>query len=133
MRQVVRRGEGRRFSRCRGVVRVTSRPSLPLSCALRGILLSRSRDAAKEPRFGAELGVVDLQRLLDGNGDDPAVSLVQEAFDHLLDAASRIGRGIGPKSRLRALSTPLLFGPEAPAARARRILDTSERKAGSGD
>jgi len=41
-------------------------------------------------------------------------------------------RGIGPKSRLRALSTPLLFGPEAPAARARRILDMSERKAGSG-
>src|SRR5215472_18512723 len=88
---MVRRGEGRRFPRCRGVVRATSWSSLPLSCAPRGILPSRSRDAVKEPRFGAEIGLIALQRLLDGSGDDRAVSLVQQAFDHLLHAASRIG------------------------------------------
>jgi len=46
---------------------------------------------AKEPKFAAEVGVVALARLLSGSGYDPEVSLVQEAFGHLLDAASRIG------------------------------------------
>jgi hypothetical protein len=55
-------------------------------------LVRAARDfAAKEPKFAAEIGVVALVRLLSGSGYDPEVSLVQEALDHLLDAASRIG------------------------------------------
>lgn len=47
--------------------------------------------AAKEPKFAAEIGLLALGRLLDGSGYDPAVSLVQDAFGHLMGAASRIG------------------------------------------
>ncbi len=47
--------------------------------------------AAKEPKFAAEIGLLALERLLNGSGYDPGVSLVQEAFDHLMGAASRIG------------------------------------------
>ena len=47
--------------------------------------------AAKEPKFAAEIGLLALERLLNGSGYDPGVSLVQEAFDHLMSAASRIG------------------------------------------
>jgi hypothetical protein len=47
--------------------------------------------AAKEPKFAAEIGLLALQRLLDGSGYDPGVSLIQDAFGHLMGAASRIG------------------------------------------
>ena len=47
--------------------------------------------AAKEPKFAAEIGLLALERLLNGSGYDPGVSLVQEAFGHLMSAASRIG------------------------------------------
>ena len=46
--------------------------------------------AAKEPKFAAEIGLLALQRLLEGSGFDPGVSLIQDAFGHLMDAASRI-------------------------------------------
>jgi hypothetical protein len=55
-------------------------------------LVRAARDfAAKEPKFAAEIGLLALGRLLDGSGYDPEVSLIQEAFGHLIDAASRIG------------------------------------------
>jgi hypothetical protein len=47
--------------------------------------------AAKEPKFVAEIGLLALERLLNGSGYDPGVSLIQEAFVHLMGAASRIG------------------------------------------
>jgi hypothetical protein len=47
--------------------------------------------AVKEPKFAAEIGLLALERLLNGSGYDPAVSLVQEALGHLVGAASRIG------------------------------------------
>jgi hypothetical protein len=46
--------------------------------------------AAKEPKFAAQIGVIALGRVLDGSGHDLEVSLVQEAFSHLTDAASRL-------------------------------------------
>jgi hypothetical protein len=45
--------------------------------------------AAKEPKFAAEMGLLALERLLNGSGYDPGVSLVQQAFGHLMGAASR--------------------------------------------
>jgi hypothetical protein len=44
-----------------------------------------------EPKFAAEIGLLAVERLLDGSGYDPGVSLIQEAFGHLMGAASRIG------------------------------------------
>ena len=67
-------------------------------------LVRAARDfAAKEPKFAAEIGVVALGRLLSGGGYDPEVSLVQEAFGHLLDAASRIGARDWAKEQVQAL------------------------------
>ena len=76
-------------------------------------LVRAARDfAVKEPRFAAEIGLVALQRLLDGSGYDPAVSLVREAPDHLLDAASRIGAQDCAKEQAPSLvDAPLLFAP----------------------
>ena len=55
-------------------------------------LVRAARDfAAKEPKFAAEIALIALGRLLNGGGYDPEISLVQEAFGHLRDAASRIG------------------------------------------
>jgi hypothetical protein len=75
-------------------------------------LVRAARDfAAKEPKFAAEIGLLALERLLNGGGYDPEVSLVQEAFGHLMGAASRIGagRGTGPGSRRSgSLTAPLL-------------------------
>jgi hypothetical protein len=47
--------------------------------------------AAKKPKFAAEIGLLALERLLDGSGYDPRASLIQDAFGHLMDAATRIG------------------------------------------
>jgi len=47
--------------------------------------------APAEPKFAAEIGLLALQRLLDGSGYDPGVSLILDAFGHLMGAASRIG------------------------------------------
>jgi hypothetical protein len=67
-------------------------------------LVRAARDfAAKEPKFVAEIGVVALGRLLNGGGYDPEVSLIQEAFSHLHDAASRIGARDWAKDQVRAL------------------------------
>jgi hypothetical protein len=75
-------------------------------------LVRAARDfVVKEPRFAAEIGLVALQRLLDGSGYDPAVSLVEEALDHLLDAASRIGAQDWAKEEAQSLV-------DAPALRA---------------
>jgi hypothetical protein len=45
----------------------------------------------RSPKFAGEIGLLALKRLLDGSGYDPGISLIQEAFDHLIGAASRIG------------------------------------------
>ena len=47
--------------------------------------------------------MIALGRVLDGSGYDLEVSLVQEAFSHLTDAASRIGARDWAKQQLRAL------------------------------
>jgi len=55
-------------------------------------LVRAARDFAPEqPKFAAEIGLLALHRLLDGSGYDPGVSLIQNAFDHFMEAASRIG------------------------------------------
>ncbi len=67
-------------------------------------LVRAARDfAVEEPRCAAEIGLVALQRLLDGSGYDPTVSLVHEALDHLLDGASRIGARDWAKERAQSL------------------------------
>ena len=67
-------------------------------------LVRAARDfAAREPKFAAEIGVMALGRLLNGGGYDPEASLVQEAFGHLTDAASRIGAHDWAKQQVRAL------------------------------
>jgi len=54
-------------------------------------LVRAARDfTAKEPKFAAEIGLLALHRLLDGSGYDPGVSLIQDAFGHVMEAASRI-------------------------------------------
>jgi hypothetical protein len=47
--------------------------------------------------------LVALGHLLNGDGYDPEVSLVQEVFGHLRDAASRIGARDWAKQQVRAL------------------------------
>jgi len=72
--------------------------------------LRAARDfAVKQPRFAAEIGLFALQRLLDGSGYDPAVSLMQEALDHLLDGRSAdrrpgFGQRAGSEPRRRPCS-----------------------------
>ena len=67
-------------------------------------LVRAARDfAAKQPKFAAELGVVALGRLLNGGGYDPEVALVQQAFGHLRDAASRIGARDWAMQQVQAL------------------------------
>jgi len=118
------------ISRCRA--RGTSRSSLPLSWAPRGILLSRSRDAVKQPRFGLKSGWS-----LCSVCSTAAAMIRQFRRSRRLLTISWVphrgsARGIGPMSRLRASSTPLLSGPQAPAARPRRILDAPRPGAGRG-
>jgi hypothetical protein len=59
--------------------------------------------AANEPKFAAQIGVIALGRVLDGSGHDLEVSLAQEAFSHLTDAASRIDARDWANQQLRAL------------------------------
>jgi hypothetical protein len=67
-------------------------------------LVRAARDfAAKEPKFAAQIGVIALGRVLDGSGHDLEVSLAQEAFSHLTDAASRIDARDWANQQLRAL------------------------------
>jgi hypothetical protein len=55
-------------------------------------LVRAARDfVAKEPKFAAEIALIALGSLLGGGGYDPGPQLVQEALDHLLDAAARFG------------------------------------------
>jgi hypothetical protein len=94
-------------------------------------LVRAARDfAVKEPRFSAEIGLVALQRLLDGSGYDPAVSFVQEALGHLLGAASRIGAPDWAKEQARSL----VDGPCSPGRRQMQhaLAVLSGRKSGSG-
>jgi len=74
-------------------------------------LVRAARDfAAKEPKFAAEIGLLALERLLNGGGYDPEVSLVQEAFGHLMGAASRIGA----RDRARQQAQRLVDGASSP-------------------
>ena len=67
-------------------------------------LVRAARDfAAKEPKFAAQIGVIALGRVLDSSGHDLEVSLVQEAFSLLTDAASRIDARDWANQQLRAL------------------------------
>ncbi len=67
-------------------------------------LVRAARDFdAKDPKFAAEIGVVALGRLLNGGGYDPEVALVQQAFGHLRDAASRIGARDWAMQQVQAL------------------------------
>jgi hypothetical protein len=67
-------------------------------------LVRATRDfTAKEPKFAAEIGVIALERLLAGGGYDPGVFLIQEAFSHLTEAASRFGARDWAKAQARAL------------------------------
>jgi hypothetical protein len=67
-------------------------------------LVRATRDfTAKEPKFAAEIGVIALGRLLAGGGYDPGVFLIQEAFSHLTEAASRFGARDWAKAQARAL------------------------------
>ena len=67
-------------------------------------LVRATRDfSAKEPKFAAEIGVIALGRLLAGGGYDPGVFLIQEAFSHLTEAASRFGARDWAKAQARAL------------------------------
>ena len=64
-------------------------------------LVRATRDfAVKELRFAAEIGLVALQRLLDGSGYDPAVSLSRRLLTISWMPHRGSVRGIGPKSRL---------------------------------
>jgi hypothetical protein len=47
--------------------------------------------------------VIALGRLLNGGGYDPEISLVQEAFRHLMESASRIGACDWAKQQVRTL------------------------------
>ncbi|HJY47246.1 MAG TPA: hypothetical protein VJ349_01145 [Stellaceae bacterium] len=68
------------------------------------ILVRAARDfAAKEPKFAAQIGVIALGRVLDSSGHDLEVSLAQEAFPRLTDAASRIDARDWANQQLRAL------------------------------
>lgn len=67
-------------------------------------LVRAARDfVAKEPKFATEIGILALERLLNGGGYDPEVSLAQEAFGHVLDAARRIGASDWAKKQVQAL------------------------------
>jgi hypothetical protein len=67
-------------------------------------LVRAARDfAAKDPKFAAKIGLLALERLLNGGGYDPEVSLVQDAFSHLMGAASRIGAGDWARQRAQRL------------------------------
>jgi hypothetical protein len=95
-------------------------------------LVRAARDfAAREPKFAAEIGVMALGRLLNGGGYDPEASLVQEAFGHLTDAASRIGARDWAKQQVRALvDGPLRFEPKTLPIRPGPMLGALQRGAG---
>jgi hypothetical protein len=54
--------------------------------------------------------MVALERLLSGGGYDPEVSLIQEAFAHVLNASRLIGASGWAKNRVQAL----VDGPSHP-------------------
>ena len=55
-------------------------------------LVRAARDfSAREPKFAVEISLLALERLLNGGGYNPEVALVQDAFRHLMGAASLIG------------------------------------------
>lgn len=69
-------------------------------------LVRAARDfAAKEPKFATEIGMIALERLLNGGGFDPDVALVQQAFGHVMDAHDGSAWIIGPKLSCRRLSS----------------------------
>jgi hypothetical protein len=74
-------------------------------------LIRAARDfVAKEPKFATEVGMVALERLLSGGGYDPEVSLIQEAFTHVLNAARLIGATDWAKKQVQVL----VDGPSHP-------------------
>lgn len=67
-------------------------------------LIRAARDfVASEPKFATEVGMVALERLLSGGGYDPEVSLIQEAFTHIVNAARVIGASNWAKNQVQAL------------------------------
>jgi hypothetical protein len=67
-------------------------------------LTRAARDfVAREPKFATEVGMVALERLLSGGGYDPEVSLIQEAFAHVLNAARLIGASDWARNQVQAL------------------------------
>jgi len=67
-------------------------------------LVRATRDfAAKAPTFAIEIGMIALAHLLNGGGYDPEVSLVREAYGHILDAASRVDARDRAIEQVRAL------------------------------
>jgi hypothetical protein len=87
--------------------------------------------AAREPKFATEIGVMALGRLLNGGGYDPEASLVQEAFGHLTDAASRIGaRDWAKQTGSGACRRSLRFEPKTLPIRAGPMLGALQRGAG---
>ena len=77
-------------------------------------LIRAARDfVAREPKFATEVGMVALERLLSGGGYDPEVSLIQEAFTHVLNAARLIGACSWATNQAQAL----VDGPSHPGRR----------------
>jgi hypothetical protein len=67
-------------------------------------LIRAARDfVVREPKFATEVGMVALERLLSGGGYDPEVSLIQEAFTHVLNAARLIGATDWAKKQVQVL------------------------------
>src|SRR5204863_2666734 len=77
-------------------------------------LIRAARDfVVREPKFATEVGMVALERLLSGGGYDPEVSLIQEAFTHVLNAARLFGASGWATNQAQAL----VNGPSHPGRR----------------
>lgn len=92
-------------------------------------LVRAARDFAEtEPKFAMAIGLAALQRLLDGSGYDPPVSLVGEAVRHLLDAAARIDAWAWARQEAQKLAD----GPSSPS-RAQMKIALADCLRGMGD
>ena len=77
-------------------------------------LIRATRDfVAREPKFATEVGMVALERLLRGGGYDAEVSLIQNAFAHVMKAARLIGASEWATKQVQAL----VDGPSHPDRR----------------
>jgi hypothetical protein len=77
-------------------------------------LIRATRDfVAREPKFATEVGIVALERLLSGGGHGPEISLIQDAFAHVMKAARLIGASDWATKQVQAL----VDGPSHPDRR----------------